>query len=324
MFPGGFYQEITPTRGLYEYDLEEELDFSTLYPSIFHTIGKQITPQNLVTNIGIPNERCIIVKWTDREGEHIYRFAKDEHAIQKAYEVVKELRDKTGKTDEENIEALTPKPPDMDSMITSFDKELDPDVETKMNDMKSIFEKNFSHPEIFHGLLSTLHSGKLCRDTKYDIIIVTGPFCSGKSLVIDVIEAFVGKEKCFCLPDNYLGGKKFLSDLSFFGTRELPHYSVNIMKNAYGKELLIFKELLPKPEQYKIFWDNIVKASEIIPILIGVSDEEMEMIPPKDREKCIILRCERELSRDERDTSLRDRHKIKWIAETYRSIFDKN
>jgi hypothetical protein len=353
------------------------------YPSLIKNVHR-MKLSRLVLDPSIPDKNCTILRWSDKKGEHVFRFLKKEYDIssvrrteeqfQKARLEVKaflrklqlkqealsekiekledeekllkeallkkkenrkklldriqqvqafiakneETRDRTDSNDK--IEALMSKPLDMSAVLDSFSQEIDPVIQEKVDCMKSIFAKNFSQPEKFFILLLQLYGGKLNRNSNYNIIIVTGPYCSGKSLIIDVIDAFLGKDKCLRLPETELNDPNFASYVLWHSLQGKVGVSANYLRLAAGKELLMFHEVSPKSTNDISPWNRIVSASYTTPILIGILEDEMDMIPPEDQAKCIIMRCEHELALSERDHTLRN--KVQWIADTYRSIFE--
>ena len=65
-------------------DLEklEDLNWEELYPDPLLKVRDQIKPHRMVIDFidqpRIPDDKCIIVKWSDNEGEHVVRFLKEQ------------------------------------------------------------------------------------------------------------------------------------------------------------------------------------------------------------------------------------------------------
>lgn len=79
-----------------------EYDWEELYPDSLRKIRHLIAPHRVVIDYTnqprIPDEKCIIVKWTDENGEHIERFLKeDPEQIPKLMEEIQNARNEVKK-----------------------------------------------------------------------------------------------------------------------------------------------------------------------------------------------------------------------------------
>lgn len=79
-----------------------EYNWEELYPDSLRDIRHLIVPHRIVIDYidqpRIPDEKCIIVKWTDEKGEHIERFLKeDPEQIPKVMEKIQNARNEVKK-----------------------------------------------------------------------------------------------------------------------------------------------------------------------------------------------------------------------------------
>lgn len=262
----------------------DNINTQELYPDIFTEIKQQISPHRLVMNNNnqpiIPDEHCTIVKWTDKDGEHIYRFLKDEYINKK-----------------------------VENNQISFD------------DVLLILKKNLNCTGMLMGILYDLNrSGfKPFIFSKPAIIVVIGPYCSGKSFIIDIIKAFLDKNKYMEIPTSILS-----QDLYEFAYTKVTQivadanssHSDPCLKDIDKKELLLFRDFTPT-QQYKRSWNTLMYLARIVPVLVEIQDIYAEMIQEID--KCMVIRCKHIFNTQERNENLRNKDSIQQIANTIRN-----
>lgn len=296
----------------------EDLDWESCYPDPLCDVRGQIVPHKLVIDPSVPDEHCIIIEWTDKEGKHSYRFLKDEYAEKKVPEVLpkvlqarKEVKEEIGRLT--SFEALTSKAPDYDAILQSFEWPMRWGEETQkaLEANRKILRKNLEYPEIFEGLLSDLGRERLNRvDQKcYNIIVITGPVISGRSFLMDIVNGFLDARKVLQFNQEYLIRKEF-------------HSSAHL-RHAKEKQLAMFGDIIIFAHNYEKVWRELKLTSQVIPVLACIDEDRLDMIPPEDQKKCIILRCKETLCLVERDTNLRSIHGIEKIASVYRRVYRK-
>jgi len=72
---GWTYQIIGKFAHLVPQDLPE-YDWESLYPDPLLSVRNLIKPHRTVHDESIPDDQCIVVKWTDQDGPHVVRFLK--------------------------------------------------------------------------------------------------------------------------------------------------------------------------------------------------------------------------------------------------------
>jgi hypothetical protein len=291
----------------------EDLDWESCYPDPLRGIRGQIVPHRFVIDPSVPNEHCIVIEWTDQEGKHVCRFLKDEYVEKKVPEAlpkVLQAKEEIGRLT--SFEALTSKPPDYDTIIQSFEllQSWGEETQKALEENREILRKNLEHPEIFEGLLSDLGRERLQRiDQKcYNIIIITGPRFSGKSFLMDIISYFLGARNVLQFD------REHLITNSFSGVH---------LRHAQVKQLAMFDDVITYAHYYEQVWRQMKLTSQAIPVLACIDESGLNVIPPEDQKKCIILRCKRTLSLVERDIDLRSIHGIEKIASVYRRVYKK-
>lgn len=145
-----------------------DLNFKDLYPDFLQDVRDRLQPWNMVLDIPddngekIPDDDCIIVQWKDDKGEHKYRFLKP--GVVSTSEVLEKLNKERS--------ALKAKATFFVNFPTTFDENV-----AKMRDF------------VRH---------RLAGNERPKLYIVTGPYCSGKSFIADVLIAATGGRSKVC------------------------------------------------------------------------------------------------------------------------------
>lgn len=293
----------------------EDLDWESCYPDPLGDVRGQIVPHKLVIDPSVPDEHCIIIEWTDQEEKHVYRFLKEEYenkkVLPKVLQARKEVKEEIGRLT--SIESLTPKAPDYDTLLQSFEWPMRWDEETQkaLEANRKLLRKNLEYPEIFEGLLADLGRERLNRvDQKcYNIIVITGPVISGRSFLMDIIIAFLDDRRVLRFSQEYFLRPEF-------------HSSAHL-RHAKEKQLLVVDDVIVHAQNYEKVWRELKLTSQVIPVLACIDQDRLDMIPPEDQKKCIILKCKETLGLVERNTNLRSIHGIEKIASAYRRVYRK-
>jgi hypothetical protein len=174
-----------------------------------------------------------------------------------------------------------------------------------------VLSKNLTDTGPYIKLLADLHGDKLREPT---VIVITGPYCSGKSFLIDLMEAFLSEDGyCLVLPDSKLN--------KLYDTREMIESHEEIIAKS---KLLIVRELTYGREKNPndIVWQSLVCLSRKKPIVIGLQASEIDMIPINERQNCIIIECSHKLEKSERHNDLRDKANLQHMVTSIRSYLD--
>lgn len=242
----------------------------------------------LVTDPSIPNEKCNLFIWVDSQGEHVYRFLKEKPQKRETPLLLKQLK--------EEYDAKK------DHTLISFEI------------VQRILEKNLSHTGLLMSVLADFQKGNLRLESheKPTLIVVCGPYSSGKTFIMEIIKSFVGSNKIAGDSDPF---------------RYLPRHTESQyrMRKLEGKELLIFPELCFSEAYDDIVWEALVEVCRRIPVLVCLNEKQMKWIPSGDDSSrryskfpAVMIQTKGGIDKSERDMNLMDCENIHRIVETIR------
>ena len=239
-----------------------DLNFRELYPDILRDVREYLHPSNLVIdtiNEKTPDDDCIIISWKDDEREHVYRFLKP--GVVRPSEALMKLTEAR-----------------------------------KAVEAESILVKNFprSYKESI-GEMRSFIKHRLAGNERPQLLIITGPYYSGKSFIADVIISRIGgRSKCCSIP---------------MSERFSPEYETVVTEALKDRKLMIYFDLLDDCKSHKNFSALAQKYLLSTDVLLTIDIETLQKLDPKlINNDCVIIACENGLQHTR--TAVEDPEKI--------------